>query len=556
MIGTILLVGVNLLGAYIPQLVKSVIDKMQKLAELEDSASVALINSSINWAVCLIIICALFMTLIRVNSRQIIFGIGRQIEFDLKKDIFEHLIKLEPDFFNTNKTGDLISTITNDVQSFRALGGFAALNILNTLIAFATILPLMYGLNASLTMSFVLLIPMVLLSVMLISGELKKHQEIVQEKLAEMSHFIEQNLSGIHIIKAYAQEEEEIARFQVSNDDLLKNYLYLIKLRSFIGPIMKVIASLGFILLLYIGGKAVIIKDFSLGDFAAYSIYIERLIWPVATLGWLFTVFYRAKVSSARIGRILEVKAKIADHENSINKKTFEDKIELRKLKANIYKNTNVGIVGIIGSGKSVLANKLMHLIELEDGEILIDGIDIKNIKLQSLRSLINLVPQSNFLFATSIKENIAYAKDLNEEEIIKLAKAVAIHDEIIKLPYGYETLVGERGVTLSGGQRQRIAIARALAINPEILIFDDALSSVDDEIARLIFGNIRKFREGKTTIFITHKIDIIRDFDVILVLDQGQIKEQGTHEELIQVPSGIYRKLLKAKEGDHSNGQ
>ena len=533
--GTLALVLVNLLGAYIPQLIKTTIDTLQDLDQKE-----FIQNSLI-----LIVLLSIVMAIIRVYSRQVIFGIGRQIEFDLKKDIFNHVIKLQPSFFNQQKTGDLISIMSNDVQALRGLGGFAMLNVINTFIAFVVIIPLMFKLHVALTWCFLALIPSVLFFVFGLSAKIKFFQQKVQEKLGEMSNFLEANISGIHIVKAYAQEITEITRFDFFNNSLKKDYISLVKVRSLIGPVMRVIASLGFVLLMYIGGQGIISKSFTAGDFAAYSLYIQKLIWPVATLGWLVTIIYRAQVSYKRIEAILAVKPSIYDDPSAINKTDFSDEITVPALDLKIKKGQNIAIIGTIGSGKSTLANKLMRLVDTNDNEVFIDNVDTKKITLFSLRSLINIVPQENFLFSTSIHENIAYARDLERAEVIRLAELVCIHDEIMKLPEGYDSIVGERGVTLSGGQRQRLAIARALAIDPEILILDDALSSLDNESCEKILKNILDIRKSKTTIFITHKIKIVYNMDLILVMDKNQIIEQGNHKELYLKPNSLYRDLL-----------
>jgi len=523
--GTLFLIGVNLLGAYIPQLVKESIDLLQSYADGISSAD--LLNNRLNYLVGFIAVAALLMAILRAKSRHIIFGVGRQVEFDLKKQIFNHVLHLEPDFFQRKKAGDLISIISNDVQSFRAVAGFAVLNILNSAIAFIVIVPLMYKTHATLTISFLALIPLLILAVTLCSQAIKKHQESVQELLAKISNFIEQNLSGIHIIKSFGQEEAELERFSQENKNLLSEYLLLIKARSFISPIMKVIASLGFILLLAIGGRGVINGNFSFGDFAAFSLYIERLIWPITTLGWLITIIYRMQVSGERIKEVLDTRPQIFDTKTSIDKREFTDYIEFTESNIKIQRGEKIAIIGVIGSGKSILARKLMHLRELKPREIVIDDIDLAQIKLNSLRTFINMVPQENFLFSTSIKENIAYARDLSETEIEHLAKMVCMHDEILRFTDGYETVVGERGVTLSGGQRQRLAIARALAINPDILILDDALSSVDNAISSEIFNNITELRKEKTTIFITHKPEIAQLCDRVLVMENLKIVKE-----------------------------
>lgn len=565
------LVIVNAIGAYIPLRIKEAIEFLQEgstslqgeLSSLRGEAEA--IHLSFSWVDCFglcprndtgfdqslysllisILILAAIMAIFRILSRQIIFGLGRQVEFDLKKNIFNHLVKQEMDYFSKKRTGDLISIITNDVQSIRALAGFATLNVFNTVIAFAVTLPPMFSLDVTLTWAFLCLVPMVILSVILLSDKIKKYQDLVQQRLGDVSNFLEQNISGMAIIKSYAQENNEIKRFTHENDRLKKDYLKLVAIRSFIGPVMRTIASLGLILLLYFGGKGVIESRFDLGDFAAYALYVQRLIWPVASFGWLITVVYRAQVSQKRINTVLKREAVIRDASDAVEKNTIDSKIELNELNEEINAGETITIVGTIASGKSYLANQMMRLFELEDQQIKIDDQCIKKIKLSSLRTLVNLVPQETFLFSTSIRENIAYAADLSDKEVESLAKAVCLHDEILAFPNGYKTVVGEKGITLSGGQKQRVAIARALALNPEILIFDDAFSSLDNLSAKKILENIRDLRHGKTTIFITHKVQISELSDRIFVMDKFKIVEAGTYEEL-KAKGGLFAELLK----------
>ncbi len=566
LLGLIILVLVNLLSAYIPQLIRRAVNQLS-------SSSGQMLSSNINEIVITVLVLALVMALLRTASRWIIFGLGRQIEFDLKSDIFKHLLRFEPRFFTRYQAGDLISIMTNDVQSIRGMAGFAILNLLNTIIAFIIIVPLMYRLNAVLTLCFLLLVPIVLLSVTLVSKQIKHYQELVQEKLAEISRFIEENLSAIYIIKSYAQEKSEIQRFAKQNQGLLAYYLKLVRARTYMGPLMKVIASAGFILLLYFGATAVYDKSFAIGDFAAYSLYIERLIWPVATLGWLITIVYRARVSGARIDALFKLKPTIVDAKDAAKLKKIERGIYLPylnpvilnevkdpcnaaqegsfALRAQDSKNVPDGtflrsqsrvhkvpyihpsgttaITGSIGSGKSILARKLLRLEDAKPGEIYIDDTDITKISLGSLRSVISLVPQDSLLFSMSIAENILYAANTTDiEEAKRLAQLVAIDDEIKAMPQGYDTLVGERGVMLSGGQRQRIAIARAVARKPQLLILDDALSSVDAKTAELIAKNIKYERSGLATVFITHNLELAANDDYKLVLDKGAISAKS----------------------------
>ena len=488
------------------------------------------------------------MAIFRVVSRQVIFGLGRQVEFDLKKDIFNKLVEQETQYFSEQRTGDLISIITNDVQSIRAFAGFAMLNIFNTITAFAVTLPPMFSLDRNLTWAFLTLIPVVIGFVISLSDKIKRYQDKVQESLGSLTNLLEQNISAMTIVKSFAQEESEIERFSQENDKLKKDYLKLVGVRSFIGPVMRMIASLGLIVLVYFGGRAVIAESFKLADFAAYALYMQRLIWPVASFGWLITVLYRAQVSEKRINSILKREPQIKDALNAIEKSDFVEKLDLAELKESIIKGESVTIVGTIASGKSYLANQMMRLFELEKDQIKIDGVCIKDIQLSSLRSLINLVPQETFLFSTSIRENIAYAADIDFAEIQRLAKLVAFHGEIMGFPNAYDTIVGEKGLTLSGGQKQRVAIARALAINPEVLIFDDAFSSLDNVTTRKIFENICKERQGKTTIFITHKVQVAELTDRVFVMDKFKIAASGTYDEL-KNNSAIFKELLEEVE-------
>lgn len=526
----------NSIGAYIPLRIKEAINILQAQGALEQ-------------VLIIVLILACVMAVFRIISRQIIFGLGRQVEFDLKKKIFNHLVKQEMNYFSKQRTGDLISIITNDVQSMRALSGFATLNIMNTVIAFAVTLPPMFSLDVNLTWAFLALIPLVIGVVVSLSDKIKKFQDMVQRRLGDVSNFLEQNISGISIIKSFAQEANEIDRFNVENNALKADYLKLVSIRSFIGPVMRMIASLGLILLLYFGGRGVINSNFSLGDFAAYALYVQRLIWPVASFGWLITVIYRAQVSQRRINSVLERAPVIRDEKNAYDKDSFESEIEFTRLNQKIKKGETLTIVGTIASGKSFLAHQIMRLFEVDEDEVKIDGDCIRNIKLSSLRTLVNLVPQETFLFSTSIEENIAYAADIDHDEVVKLARAVCMHDEIEAFPSAYKTIVGEKGITLSGGQKQRLAIARALALNPEVLILDDAFSSLDNQSAKQILENIQEIRKGKTTIFITHKVQITEFSDRIFVMDKFKIVEAGSFEELKKQGKLFYELLETAKE-------
>jgi ATP-binding cassette subfamily B protein len=543
-LGCVFLFLVNAIAAYIPMKIRDAINLLEYKNEF----------NLLNYTLLVILLLAIVMAIFRIYSRQIIFRLGRQAEFDLKKTIFNHLVKQEMNYFSKQRTGDLISIISNDVQSIRALAGFAMLNILNTLIAFAFTLPRMFALNIPLTWAFLCLVPLVILSVVVLSDKIKFYQELVQQKLGEMSNFIEQNISGMAIVKSFAQEDNEVNRFNIENNSLRIEYLKLVAIRSVSGPVMRSIASFGSILVLYFGGKGVIESSFDLGDFAAYTLFVQNLIWPVASFGWLVTVVYRAQVSQKRIKKILEREPEIRDLVGAIEKRTFDSKIQFNHLGKDIKKSETIAIVGTIASGKSFFANQLMRMFEVEDNQIVIDGICIRKIKLDSLRSIFTLVPQETFLFSTTVEENIAYAADLSHEEVVTLAKIVFLDEEIDNFPNGYQTIVGEKGITLSGGQKQRISIARALAVNPEVIIFDDAFSSLDNISTSNILKNILELRKGKTTIFITHKIQITELMDRIFVMDNFSIVEEGDYEYLKENGT-LFKELLEAAKEKSNEG-
>jgi ATP-binding cassette subfamily B protein len=550
-LGIFALLIVNAIGVYIPLLIRNIIDRLQVTFSFEQVLRY----------VGLIIVLSSVMWIIRMASRVALFGTGRQVEFDLKQKIFQHLLHLEPAYFNANTAGDLISRATSDVENIRRLVGFAVLSLANTVFAYALTLPAMLAIDVRLTLAAIAVYPFMLILVQLFSDRLRNEQAQVQQQLSQVSELIQEDMSGIALIKIYAQEENERRAFDNYNQQLLDANLELAKTRNTLFPLVGGLAYISLLILLWLGAGQIANGSLSVGNFVALLLFVERLVFPTALLGFTITAYQRGEVSIDRVESILTVEANIKDapHAISLSKERVEGQIIARNLsytylgsttpalqnvKFEIQPGETVAIVGPIGSGKSTLANALPRLLDIEPGQLFLDGNDITQIKLSDLRSAIAYVPQDSFLFSTKIKDNIRYGDPLAEQsEVEYSAKQAQIHAEILNFPQQYETIVGERGITLSGGQRQRTALARALLLDAPVLILDDALSSVDNQTATDILKNLSSGTQRKTVIFISHQLSATATADRIFVMDYGKIVQSGTHTELVQ-QSGIYQKL------------
>ncbi|MEH2075995.1 MAG: ABC transporter ATP-binding protein [Nostoc sp.] len=549
-LGILALLSVNALGVYIPLWIRAGIDKLSTT-----------FNYQILHYVVIIVLLSSAMWLMRMASRIWLFGVGRQVEFDLKQRIFEHLLKLEPAYFASNTAGDLISRATSDVDNIKRLLGFAVLSLANTVFAYALTLPVMLAISVDLTLASLAVYPFMLLLVSLFSNRLRKQQAAVQEQLSDISELIQEDISGIALIKIYAQEANERRAFAKKNQQLLTANLELAKLRNILFPLIGGLANISLLVIIWLGAARMSSGALTVGDFLALLIFVERLVFPTAILGFTITTYQRGEVSIDRLESILSVTPKIQDADDAIHLPVAELKGEVTaKNLTYIYPGSNtpalenvnftiapgetVAIVGAIGSGKSTLANALPRLLDIESGQLFLDGLDITKIALADLRGAIAYVPQDSFLFSTTIKNNIRYGDPISEQEQIEsVAKLAQIESEIQNFPQQYETLVGERGITLSGGQRQRTALARAMLVNAPVLILDDALSSVDNQTATQILKNLSGGTERKTVIFITHQLSAAAATDRIFVMEKGKIVQIGNHLELLQ-QQGLYRTL------------
>jgi len=552
-LGVFALLVVNALGVYIPWLIREGIDELQVTFSFD----------RIVYYAGIIIALATAMWFVRVASRIWMFGVGRQVEFDLKQEIFEHLLTLEPAYFSENRIGDLINRATSDVDNIRRLLGFAVLSLVNTIFAYALTLPAMLAINVRLTLFALAIYPLMFILVWVSSDRLRSEQMEVQERLSTVSQLVQEDTSGMGPIKIYAQEENERRAFDRYNKDLLDANLKLARTRTILFPLLQALAGGSLLILLAFGSRPLINGTLDVGGFVALVLYVERLVFPTAILGFTLTTYQRGEVSIDRIDAILQVEPKIQDPENAIDRSPEDIKgnITARGLSYtypgaeipaltgadfDIEAGETVAIVGAVGSGKSTLANAIPRLLDIQEGQLFLDGCDVTQLRLQDLRGAISYVPQDSFLFSTTIVNNIRYGRpEVEFWDVENAAKQAQIHEEILNFPKQYETIVGERGITLSGGQRQRTALARALLIDAPVLILDDALSSVDNQTATQILHNLSTGTQRKTVVFVSHQLSAAASADRIFVVDRGRIVQAGTHDRLLS-ETGLYRDLWK----------
>ncbi|PSB24130.1 ABC transporter ATP-binding protein [Stenomitos frigidus] len=554
-LGVLVLFVVNFLGVRIPLQIRDAIDKLQVTFSFDQ----------VFYYVVLVLAMATIMWLVRMISRTLLFGVGRQVEFDLKQKLFAHLLALEPSYFAINTVGDLINRATSDVDNIRRLLGFAVLSVANTLFAYGLTLPAMLKINVKVTLLSLSVYPIMLILVQMFSTRLRQQQIVVQEQLSDLSELIQEDMSGISLVKIYAQEENEREAFQRRNEELLEANLSLALTRSTLLPLLPGLASVGLLVVLRFGVSAINEGAITVGDFVALLLYVGQLAFPAALLGFTITAYQRGEVSVDRIEAILNVKPKICDRLDAISLPRSQIKGELtaqnltfafpvasgsvsrpalQQVNFTIQPQETVAIVGPIGGGKSTLANALPRLLDIAPGQLFLDGYDITQVRLSDLRGAIAYVPQDSFLFSTTIKNNIRYGEPgADEAAVVYAAKQAQIHSEILNFPHQYETIVGERGITLSGGQRQRTALARALLVDAPILILDDALSSVDNQTATQILRNLSEGTNRKTVLFISHQLSAAASADRIFVMNQGAIVQSGSHAALI-AQDGLYKTL------------
>ena len=501
-------------------------------------------------------------------TRWKVIGISREIEFDLRNDLFSHLEKLSYSFYQRTRTGDIMARATNDLNAVRMLLGPAIMYSANTLVFTVGALIFMTHISRYLTLFAFLPLPIASIAIQYFGSRIHERFERIQAMFSDISARAQENFSGARIVRAYGQEASEIAAFENDNREYIRRSVPLIRLMGMLWPSLELLLGLAVVLVLWMGGREVLLGHISVGEFSSFLIYVFLLSWPVIALGWVINIFQRGTASMGRINEILKEKPEITDAEvtDDFARPVFgeaeipgpiEGELELQNLSfsyngtpvlrdvsLHIPAGSSLAIVGPTGSGKSTLVSLIPRIYEAPAGRLLLDGRPITDYPLETLRKSIGFVPQETFLFSDTVRENIALGtQEAGDEQVRAAARAASIAAEIESFPEKYATMVGERGITLSGGQKQRTAIARAIIRNPRILILDDALSSVDTYTEEKILNHLREVMKGRTTLFISHRVSTVRNADRIAVLHGGRIVELGTHDELLQ-RDGYYTEL------------
>jgi len=550
--GIIALLITNYVTVLIPREFEQAIDLLQTGAATSEGLL------KILWTV---IGLSLILLGFRTVSRILIFFPGRFVEFDIRNELYQHLINLDHNFYHKHKTGDLMSRLINDIQHLRLMVGFAALAFGNTAIVFGFALHQMFNINSTLAIYTLLPVPIVIGLILFVVRFYHKAVQANQAKLGTLTDNVVEIYSGINVIKSFGAERSFAEDFDKENQTYCSTSLKVALLRSIMFPMLAVIGSVGHFVLFYFGGPMIIANELSLGEFTAFSAYITLLAWPTAALAYMISVYQRGKVALERIQAIFSETPIIADGPQvkkdlklktspSVQVKNLtiqfpkEDSPILKNINFEISPGSSLGIFGATGSGKSVLARALTRNIEASTGEILVNGHDIKDWPINSLRSGLSYVPQTSFLFSDSIKNNIAYSNTSSAEPdqalVENAANDAAIHGDILLFPKTYETLIGEKGVVLSGGQKNRLALARAFFKDHHMLVLDDVLSSVDHDTEKKLIDQLTKAKSNKTLVIISHRISALTNCDNIIVLEHGQITTSGSHKELKDKP-GIY---------------
>ena len=509
---------------------------------------------------------AVVMSIFRFFWRYFILGASRKIEFTLRNEFFTHLQRLPFDFYGERKVGDLMALTVNDIEAIRMACGIGVVVAYDGILLFVFILAAMAYVSPTLTLYAIIPFPILGFIVARFGKMIEDRFEKVQASFSDLTEKARESISGVKVVKAFVKERSEVEDFENTSNDYLGVNLRLIKIWGVYQPLITFIAGIATAIFLWVGGRSTITLGITLGDFAAISIYLGMLTWPMVAMGWAVDIIKRGNASIKRVNEILLTRPEIAGSQDSVEIE-IKGKIEFRNLSFSypngkkaltninltIPEGTSLGITGGTASGKSTLLKLLMKIIEPSEGQIFIDGIDLRKIKKDSLRKGLIFLPQETVIFSGTIRDNIAFMNpDVSDKEIIEAAKLAEIYNEIESFPGGLDARVGERGLSLSGGQRQRIALARAILLKPKVLILDDVLSSLDLRTEGLVLRNLKRFMNGKTIIVVSSKVPSISGFDKLAVLEKGKLIELGTHDDLMN-RDGIYTRLYRVQTLDRS---
>jgi ATP-binding cassette, subfamily B, multidrug efflux pump len=540
----------NAMTVYLPILLKDSINEIQKNA-----------TSSILQKYALLIVgTSILAGIFRYLIRQTIIVVSREIEYDLRGDFWEHIQKLPLRYFQNNSTGNIMSHATNDINAVRGYIGPAVMYSIDTVIRLIIVVAIMISLNFSLTIYALLPLPILSYGVYRVGKLIHEKYTKIQENFSQLTTRAQENFSGIRIIKSYVREANEIKRWNELSQEFLRKNMNLVRIQSLIMPILTIITGISIIVVIWVGGIKVINGEMNLGEMAAFVMYLSILIWPVIAFGWVMNIIQQAEASMKRLNKIFNEPYEIQDSSSTdLSVKELKGEIELKNvsfryseslpevlkdINLNIKVGSTLAIIGHTGSGKTSLINLIPRLYDVTSGGLFIDGKNVKDIPLDVLRTNVAVVQQESFLFSDSVYGNLSYGlRETDKQRVEEVSRIANFDMDVQSFPNGYETIVGERGITFSGGQKQRASLARALATNPKILILDDSFSAVDTHTEEEILKNLKKFMKNRTSILISHRISTVKDADKIVVLSDGMIAEEGIHDELVAL-NGIYTEL------------
>jgi ATP-binding cassette subfamily B multidrug efflux pump len=541
-VGIVCILASVVIGLFIPHYVREAVDALNQ----KDGVRWGIVVSSSLTILGVSLVSGIFLFL----QRRILINMSRHVEYDLRRDFYAHIQKMPLSFFQANRIGDLMARATNDLAAVRQLAGPMIMYTLQTVFVVVIILPLMLRISVRLTLLLFVTMPLVSLTVKYFGQQVHTRFEKIQEFFSQISARAQENFTGVRVVRAYAQEGAEIAVFNKLNREYAERNLSLVRVEAMMRPLLQFLIGLGYVLILWYGGLLAVRGSMSVGQFTEFSLYLTRLIWPLIALGYVVNLYQRGTASLKRMNAIFDAEPAIKDEPDVRAQSPITGRIEfrdlhfrygdnlpevLRGIDLTIEAGQTVAFVGRTGTGKSTLMNLITRLIDPPPGTVFVDDVDVRDYPLAQLRAAVGYVPQETFLFSDALAENIAFGVEKAERAEVEWAAEIAgLSDDVRGFPEGFDTLVGERGITLSGGQKQRTAIARAVMRQPRILILDDALSSVDTYTEEKILAQLRGVMRERTSLIVSHRVSTVRDADLICVLDEGHVVERGTHEELL----------------------